>query len=210
MLSSIIEQISIIGLQLVEKGGYLGVFLVSFLENVFTPIPSEAIIPFAGVLVSQGKFSFLTVVLAATLGSILGAYVFYYLGYVMGSERFKAFIIKWGKYIFITENDVNRAEDWFKKYGMWAVLFCRVIPIVRSFISIPAGYVRLPFWKFTFLTAIGTFVWSSILITVGFVLGENYESILPIFKQFERIIVIIFVLLAVFLAYRKITAARNK
>ena len=129
MLYSIIEAVSNFGLSLIESVGYLGIFAVSFLENVFTPIPSEAIIPFAGILVSEGKFSFFLVVLSATLGSIVGAYVFYALGYWMGSERFRAFIVKWGRYIFVSEEDVDRAEKWFEKYEDWAVLICRVIPL---------------------------------------------------------------------------------
>ncbi|MCA9392144.1 DedA family protein [candidate division WWE3 bacterium] len=209
MFYAIIEKVSEIGLSLIQSVGYPGIFLVSFLENVFTPIPSEAIIPFAGILVSQGQFNLVLVVLAATIGSIVGAYVFYGLGYWMGSERFRAFIIKWGKYIFVSESDVDRAEEWFEKYEDWAVLICRVIPLVRSFISIPAGYVKMPLLKFTVLTGIGTAVWSTFLVYLGIIYGDNYETITPLFRKGDIVVAGILAVVVVVFLYKKLKSRRS-
>ncbi|NTV30931.1 DedA family protein [candidate division WWE3 bacterium] len=209
MLSSILESITTWGLHIISLGGYWGIFSISLLENVFTPIPSEAIIPFAGILVSQGKFSFTLVVVAATLGSLIGAYVFYYVGYILGADHIKQFIIKWGKYFFLSEDDVKRAEEWFSKYGMWAVLICRVIPLVRSFISIPAGYVKLPFWKFSVLTAIGSGLWSTFLVYIGFALGENYHIIEPYISTIEKVVAIILAIGFGYYLFLKMSAARK-
>jgi membrane protein DedA with SNARE-associated domain len=207
MVYHILETISEFGLDLIYRIGYFGVFLVSLLENIFTPIPSEAIIPMAGVLVAQGRFDLTAVILASTLGSLVGAYVFYGLGYIMGSQRIRGWIVRWGKYLFISEDDLDRAERWFRSYGSWAVLLCRVVPLVRSFISIPAGYVRMPLLQFTLLTLIGTAVWSTLLVYLGVLFGENYTRFLPIFKQLDVVVVALIVLFAAYWVYRKLRPA---
>lgn len=187
MLSNLIDQITTWLLQMIETAGYVGIFIITFLENVFTPIPSEAIIPAAGILVSRGEMTMFGAVAAATLGSVAGAYVFYYVGYIMGTERIRGWIVKWGKYVFVTEEDLDRAEKWFAKYEDWAVLIGRVIPLVRSIISIPAGYVKMPLWKFTVLTAIGTAAWSTLLVYIGYSVGENYEELLGVFDTYDTV-----------------------
>jgi len=190
VLSHFVDTLAEFALSLISSMGYGGIFLVSFLENVFTPIPSEAVFPFAGILVTRGEFELFPVVAMATLGSVAGAYVFYALGYIMGSERFRALIIKFGHYFFVSEKDVNRAEKWFEKYEDLAVLICRVVPLVRSFISIPAGYVKMPILKFTILTAIGTFVWSLFLVYLGVWFGDSYKDLLSLLDQFQTIVII--------------------
>jgi membrane protein DedA with SNARE-associated domain len=209
MIHSVLEKITEFGLLIIESIGYIGIFIVSFLENVFTPVPSEAIIPFAGILVSQGKLEVFWVILAATAGSVAGAYVFYGLGYWMGSTRFRNFIIKWGKYIFVSEKDIDRAEKWFSKYGYWAVLLCRVIPIVRSVISIPAGYVKLPIIKFTILTAIGTSIWSTFLVFLGVIFGEAYDTILPVIDKLDYVVYAVLGVAVLFFLYKKWTKRKQ-
>lgn len=203
MVHRILEQLTQIGLDLIHRAGYIGVFLVSFLENVFTPVPSEAIIPLAGVLVAEGRFELISVIVSATLGSLAGAYVFYGVGYVMGTERIRGWIVRWGKYLFISEEDLDRAESWFRRYNTWAVLICRLVPLVRSFISIPAGYVKMPLLQFSLLTLIGTGVWSTILVYIGVIFGENYEMVLPYLDQLDVVVVVAIVALIAYWLYRK-------
>ncbi|MBM4401735.1 MAG: DedA family protein [Candidatus Cloacimonetes bacterium] len=185
MIANLLTPILNFFLNLIETIGYPGITLVSLLENVFTPIPSEAVIPFAGVLVMQGKLNLVLVIVSATLGSILGAFFFYYLGFILGSEKIRAWILKWGKYFFVTENDLDRAQTWFRKYDSWAVLICRIIPLVRSFISIPAGYVKMPLGQFIVLTAIGTSIWSTFLTSLGIIFGKTYTRFLPYFQKLD-------------------------
>lgn len=185
-------------LKLIETIGYPGIVLVSLLENVFTPIPSEAVIPFAGILVTQGKLNLILVVVSATLGSIIGAFFFYYLGSTLGSEKIRRWILRWGKYFFITEEDLERAETWFQKYDVWAVLICRIVPLVRSFISIPAGYVKMPFAQFMVLTAIGTTVWSSFLVSLGIIFGKTYIRFLPYFQKLDLLFGLFFLGLTIY------------
>lgn len=204
MFSQLLQTLAQFSLGLVSTFGYPGIVLVSFLENVFTPIPSEAVIPFAGVLVTQGRFNLISVVIVATLGSVLGSLVFYYLGYFLGTEKVRVLILRWGKYFFIREKDIDESEIWFEKYGVWAVLICRLIPQVRSFISIPAGFVKMPVWKFIFLTTLGTAVWLSFLVWLGVFFGQNFTRFLPYFQKVDIVFGFILLLIASYLIFRKI------
>jgi membrane protein DedA with SNARE-associated domain len=116
----------------------------------------------------------------------------------------KLFIVKWGKYLLISGKDLTRAEEWFEKYEDWAVLICRVVPLVRSFISIPAGYVKMPFLKFTALTAVGTAAWSTLLVYLGIVFGQTYTRFVPYFRKLDYVFAAIFLALAAYYLYRKI------
>lgn len=143
------------------------------------------------------------VILAATAGSVLGAYVFYGIGYYLGSERARAFILRHQRYLRISSNDLDRAEAWFQKYDRWAVLVARVVPLVRSFISIPAGYVRMPLAEFTLLTMIGTAVWSAFLVYLGVAFGHAYEQIVPYFRVLDVVVGVIFLGLAAYYLHHK-------
>ena len=204
MITNLLTPILNFFLNLIETIGYPGIILVSLLENVFTPIPSEAVIPFAGILVTQGKLNLILVVISATLGSIIGAFFFYYLGFVLGSEKIRAFVLRWGKYFFITQQDLERAEKWFKRYDVWAVLVCRIIPLVRSFISIPAGYVKMPLPQFIALTAIGTTVWSIFLVSLGIIFGKTYTNFLPYFQKLDLVFALFFLGLAAYFIFPKV------
>lgn len=203
MIDNILIPILNFFLHLIEVIGYPGIVLVSLLENIFTPIPSEAVIPFAGVLVTQGKLNLVLVVFSATLGSILGAFFFYYLGFLLGSEKIRTWILKWGKYFFVTEDDLDRAETWFRRYDSLAVLVCRIIPLVRSFISIPAGYVKMPLAQFIVFTAIGTSVWSFFLTSLGIIFGKTYTNFLPYFQKLDLVFSAFFLILAVYFFFRQ-------
>lgn len=137
-------------ISIIESGGYIGIAFLLFIEDVFPPIPSEFILPLCGYLAAQGKFGLFGVVAAGTLGSILGAIPLYYLGYRLGEERLQKFAARYGKWLTVGPRDIERADRWFNKHGMWAIFFCRLIPGFRSIISIPAGVNRMNLLSFYF------------------------------------------------------------
>lgn len=161
----------------IYASGYAGIVALMFVENVFPPIPSEVIMPLAGYMTSQGKLNLIGVVLAGTAGSVLGAMPLYYLGQKIGSERIKRLADRRGRWLTVSRQDLERAESWFKKYGAGAVFFCRLVPGIRSLISIPAGIYRMERAKFLFYTTAGTAVWAALLASLGYVLGSNFSKI---------------------------------
>lgn len=158
---------------LMRAFGYLGLFLVLIIENLFPPIPSEAVLPLAGFLVGRGEMNFGLAVLVATAGGVVGALVLYALGRWGG----RPLILRYGWILRVDEASLDRAERWFTSYGDWVVLVARVIPLARSIVSIPAGTMRMPILRFTILTTIGTCLWNIILIGAGQLLGENWEEV---------------------------------
>jgi membrane protein DedA with SNARE-associated domain len=203
MLTELLSLLSQYSLDLIERFGYIGIAVVSFLENVFTPIPSEVVIPFTGVLVAQGKMDPVLVWFAAVTGSIAGSMVFYGLGYWLGTNGLYLFVERWGKWLFISKKDIQKSERWFERFGNISVLIGRLIPQVRSFISIPAGITRMPFWTFVFLTGIGSGIWLAFLEWLGFYFGQNYTAFLPIFRVMDVIVVAVLVILLLYFIYRK-------
>ncbi len=159
------------------SAGYFGIVFLMFIENVFPPIPSEFIMPLAGFMVTDGKFSLIGVVIAGTVGSVLGALPLYYLGAKLGEDRLKQFAEKHGRWLTLSPNDIDRADAWFDRHGAIAVLLCRLVPGIRSFISIPAGFNRMNLASFLFFTLIGAAIWTSILAYAGYVLGTNFRQI---------------------------------
>ena len=155
---------------------YLGAFLAALIETIFPPIPSEVVMPLAGYLASLsnfGYFGLLLVILCATLGAAIGAIIIYYISLKLG--RF--FILKYGKYFLINEENLSAAERWFEKYGAKAVFFGRMAPAIRELVSIPAGFSKMDFKKFLFYTILGTFIWTTFLVSLGFFLGEYVETL---------------------------------
>jgi membrane protein DedA with SNARE-associated domain len=164
-------------IETIEAAGYGGIVVLMFLENVFPPIPSEVIMPLAGYLVSRRKLSFLGIVIAGTAGSVLGALPLYYLGRKIGHERLVRLAARYGAWLTVSTDDVDRAGNWFRRYGPVAVFVCRLIPGIRSLISIPAGMNRMNLIGFLCYTAIGTAVWTALLAWAGYLLGANFENI---------------------------------
>ena len=156
-------------LDLVESLGPVGVGLSILVETVVPPIPSEAVLGLAGVLIRSGDMSVVPVVLFATLGSLLGAIFFYWVGRLLGPERSHAFL---DRLPLVETEDVDRTFEWFQRHGRSAVFFGRMVPIVRSFVSVPAGVVRMPFWQFLVYTAGGSLIWNSLLIGLGVAAGD--------------------------------------
>lgn len=164
-------------LQVISSTGYVGIVFLMFAENVFPPIPSEVIIPLAGFMVSEGKFSFIGVVVAGTLGSVLGSLPFYFVGRKIKEERLREWTRKYGRWLTISVEDIDAAKGWFKKYGGWTVFFCRLIPGIRSVISLPAGIERMNPLAFILWSTAGMALWATILTTAGFLLRSNFEKV---------------------------------
>lgn len=169
---------------LVETLGYAGLAIVVALENVFPPIPSEAVLPLAGYLVHQGRMTLWGAILASTLGSVAGALVLYWLGAAWGEQRVRGLVKKHGWWLTIDEEDLDRANEWFDRHGKAAVFIARLAPLTRSIISIPAGVKRMPMATFLIYTTLGSGIWNALLIGAGMLLGANwtlvekYQSIL--------------------------------
>lgn len=155
---------------------YGGAFLAALIETIFPPIPSEVVMPLAGYLASLSNYGYLgllIVILCATLGATIGAVVIYYASLRLG--RF--FILKYGKYFLINEENLSAAERWFEKYGAKAVFFGRMAPGIRELVSVPAGFSKMDFKKFLFYTVLGTFIWTAFLVSLGFFLGVYVEKL---------------------------------
>lgn len=161
----------------IESLGYAGIAVLIVLENVFPPIPSEAILPLAGFLAGEGRFWLPAVIFAATVGAVLGALVLYAAGVWFGDARLRRLTRRYGRWLAIEEGDLDKANAWFDRHGGKAVMICRLVPIVRSLVSIPAGLRQMPLLPFVLYTAIGSGLWNSVLILSGWWLGENWETV---------------------------------
>jgi membrane protein DedA with SNARE-associated domain len=146
-------------------------------ENLFPPIPSELIMPLAGFMVAQDKLTFVGTTVAGMAGSVVGALPFYYAGKKLGEERVKRFADRYGRWLTVSRHDIERASRWFHKHGGTAVFLCRLVPGVRSFISVPAGIAGMNFVKFLVYTSLGTALWAGSLAYLGYVLGSNFTKV---------------------------------
>ncbi|WP_145351016.1 DedA family protein [Roseimaritima multifibrata] len=160
-----------------EQFGAAGVGALMLVENVFPPIPSEIVMPWAGYSVSQGGTSFLAVVASGSAGSFAGAMFWYYVGRWIGKEKLSGWIEKHGGWLTIAPRDLDRVDDWFNKWGAVTVLVCRMIPGLRTLISVPAGFAEMQLGRFSFFTAIGTVLWTTLLAGIGYWLGDNYAQL---------------------------------
>lgn len=178
--------------------GYWGIGLLMFLENLFPPIPSELIMPLAGFTVAKGQMDFIPVIIAGVVGTIIGAFPWYYIGKFISEERLEHLADKYGKWISVTSKDIKKANNWFNEHGGKAVFFCRLVPGVRTLISLPAGINNMPLIPFTLYSTLGTTIWVTFLTFLGYKLGDNYELVDeylgPISKIVLAIIVIFFIL----------------
>jgi membrane protein DedA with SNARE-associated domain len=174
---------------IIGASGYLGVVFLMAVESACIPLPSEVIMPFSGFLVATGTFNLWWLVLAGTLGNVLGSWIAYGVGKAGG----RPLIEKYGKYILVSHKDLDRADNWFAKFGDRAVLISRLLPVVRTFISFPAGVAKMPFWKFTAFTALGAFPFVLFLAWIGQILGENWETIRAYFRGADYLILAVIV-----------------
>jgi membrane protein DedA with SNARE-associated domain len=191
-------------LQLVETLGPVGVGFSILLETVIPPIPSEAVLGLAGVLIRSGEMSIVPVILFATLGSIVGAVFFYYVGRALGPRRSHAFL---DRLPLVETADVDRTFAWFERHGRSAVFFGRMVPIVRSFISVPAGVVKMPFLQFVLYSAAGSLIWNSLLITLGVLAGDFVQENL---RYFDYLVVAVVVLGGGYLVTKRVKDLRQR
>ncbi|EAE6297349.1 DedA family protein [Listeria monocytogenes] len=168
--------------------GYIGIFVLIMIENLFPPIPSEIILTFGGFMTTVTSLNVVMVIIVATLGSVVGAILLYKVASYFGKERLTKIVLKYGRILRLKESDVERAENFFLKYGSWAVFLCRMIPLIRSLISIPAGMTKMKMSRFLILTTAGSLLWNTVLIGLGAMLGESWNEIVVFMDSFSTII----------------------
>jgi len=189
-LGEILDAIASWAQSIIRSGGYPGLILVMFLENVFPPIPSEAILPMAGWLALDGHFTLLGVTAGGITGSVAGAFVFYVLGKLLGEERVRQLLRDYGKWLMLTEEDFDKALAWFNRYGEGVIFFGRMVPVVRSLVSVPAGIADMNLGRFAIYTAIGTGLWSFLLAIAGYLLGQSWPLVYEWISRYEKIVLI--------------------
>lgn len=210
MVEQIIRVITQVIISVIDKSGYGGVFLLMSAESALIPIPSEITMTFAGYLTTLGKFNLYAVILVGALANLFGSVLAYWLGFWGEEYLVRNLIKKYGKWILISEHEYDNSEKWFRKYGEKIVFFSRVLPVVRTFISLPAGIARMNFWKFSLLTFLGSLIWSALLTYVGFVLGKNWNSLHGYYQKFEYLIIGLIVAAAIYYVWHKVRKLRRK
>ena len=187
-------------IDLIMKYGYLGMFLGMVLEAIIIAIPSELILATGGILASKGIFTFWKAFLTGLLGSVFCAIVIYFMGYFGG----KPFVKKYGKYFFMKEEDIEKSDSWFNKYGLLSALIGRNFPIIRTLISLPIGIMRLSFFKFLIYTTIGSIPWTLAFVYVGYSLGENWIILSTYVGYLKTPIRIVIIVLIIYYFYKKV------
>lgn len=185
---------------------YPGVFLLMVLESMVFPVPSEAVMPFAGFLIADGTFTFTGVIIASTLGSIVGSAISYYMGFYGG----KPFLKRFGKYLLLDTHDLEISERFFAKYGDVTIFISRFVPVVRHLISIPAGFSRMNFTKFIIYTTIGAGIWNGFLAWVGYKLKNNWAEVMTYSHTIDIVVVAILGLAALYYGYKIYVNTRRK
>ena len=195
--------------ELISTLGYPGVVLAMAIESALIPLPSEIIMPFSGYLVSTGRFNFWLVVFAGALGNLLGSVLAYALGY-WGQERVvRGLVRRYGKFFLVSEHELDQAMHLLNRYGDLVVCGTRMLPAIRTVISLPCGMAHLPFIRFCVLTFVGSALWSALLAYVGFVLGEHWDTLGPIFHGADAIIAVVLVALVVLYVVYKLRQDRQ-
>jgi membrane protein DedA with SNARE-associated domain len=189
-----------------ESTGYITVFVAMVMESMVFPIPSEAVMPFAGFLVAEGKFTFFWVVLISTAGSLVGSSISYAIGYFCE----KAVIHKYGKFLLLDKEELEATERFFNKYGEATIFISRFIPVVRHLISIPAGFARMDFMRFYLFTALGAGLWNSFLAFAGFYLKNNWEAVMKFSKYIDIAVLVLLVALVGYFIYKHIKRHSRK
>lgn len=188
--------------------GYPGVFLLMAIEGFGIPIPSELTMPFSGFLASAAggnKFNLPVAIVVGAAGEVAGGIIAYYVGFFGG----RPLVSRYGKFVFITDAELDKAQTWFARYGSWVVLVMRLLPAIRSFIALPAGVVRMSFWKFAFYSAIGSAAWCVMLALVGHALGQHWNTVSGDIRRYDLLLVLILVLLVGFVIYKRVMSVRR-
>ncbi|HWI47871.1 MAG TPA: DedA family protein [Rummeliibacillus sp.] len=178
-------------IEVMNSYGYIGILLLIALENIFPPIPSEVILTFSGFLTTTSDATVIGVIIFSTIGSVVGAIVLYGIGLLLDVHRLEKIVDRWGHILRLTRKDIRKADAWFHKFGVWAVLVGRLVPLVRSLISIPAGMAHMNFGVFLLFTTIGSLIWNSILVNVGAAVGSSWSTIAGYMDTYSNVVVII-------------------
>ncbi len=206
MLENILGELAKWIEHVISTTGPAGIMALMAIESCNIPLPSEAVLPFAGYLVSKGAMNFHVAAFAGAIGCVIGSVPSYYLGYFGGRKFFE----KYGKYVLVTKKDLDEADKLVDKYGDWAFFLCRMLPVVRTFISFPAGILKARKRIFFTLTFVGSLVWSYLLVYVGVKLGENLDKLKVIWSKFDIVIIVVCLILAGLYAYRHIKQVMNE
>jgi membrane protein DedA with SNARE-associated domain len=209
MVEYLLSFLAHIAITLISSLGYFGTALAMAIESANIPLPSEIIMPFSGFLVSTGRFTFWGVVIAGALGGTTGSILSYALGYYGGETAVRHLIRNYGKYLLIFEYELDEAEHWFKRHGQLVTFTARLFPVIRTFISLPAGMSKMDVKKFAFFAFLGTFVWSIPLTYLGKTLGENWETLGVYFRKFDYLVLIIGIAGVAFYVYHKLKKHRR-
>lgn len=196
---NILEALSSFAISAIEQLGYVGIFVGMTIESIGVPLPSEIIMPFAGYVVWEGKLTLIGITVAGTLGCLVGSLIAYGIGAFGG----RPLLERYGKYVLIRPQELDRAEQWFEKYGEGAVFVSRLLPVVRAFISYPAGIVRMDVKKFSLYTVLGSLPWCFALAYVGVALGPHWEDIVGQLRYLNIAVVLGAIALMVYLIYRR-------
>ena len=172
----------------ISSTGYLGIALLMFAENIFPPIPSELIMPFAGFVAARGELNPIGVLVAGVVGSLLGAVPWYLAGRWLGNERLKRMADRHGRWLTVSREDLERAEAWFHRYGLVSVVVGRLVPAVRTLISVPAGITRMHPIPFFAYSAVGTVVWTGLLVGAGYLLESHYDRVAEWIDPFSKLV----------------------
>jgi membrane protein DedA with SNARE-associated domain len=194
----------------VQDYGYLAVFLLMTAESALIPIPSEVTMPFAGFMASLGYMNFWVAVTIGAFGNLVGSWIAYYVGYKKGESWLRTVIKKWGKFLLIKETEFDKSMLWFAKHGQIVAFTSRLLPVVRTFISLPAGIAKMEIYKFSLLTFLGSFLWTAFLTYLGLILGDNWHSIEPYFREFQYLIIGLFIAAAIFYIYHHLKPEKAK
>ncbi len=195
--------------EIVSAFGYLGVFMLMLLENIFPPIPSELIMPLAGFVAARGDLNFVGVILVGTAGSVVGALPWYYAGAKLGTDRMKRLARRWGHWLTLSPEDVDKAGGWFDRHGKGAVFIGRLVPAVRTLISVPAGIVGMPMTLFLIYSTLGSLIWTALLALAGFLLESQYEKVQAYLNPVSTGIVVLMVLYYLYRLIRQRFARRG-
>lgn len=193
-------------INIMNKYGYFGILFLITIENIFPPIPSEVILTLGGFMTKQDgcTMNLLGVILFSTLGSLLGAILLYGLGYLLNRDRLLRIVnSRVGTVLCVKERDIRKSDGWFDKNGDLTVLYCRFIPIVRSLISIPAGMNKMNFGIFILYTTIGSFIWNTVLVSLGAIVGKNYLVVAKVFSKYSKLLLVGFIIFIIYKFLKK-------
>lgn len=189
--------------------GYIGILILIAVENIFPPIPSEVILTFSGFLTTTSDVTMTGVIIFSTIGSMIGAVILYGIGRLLDVKKLEIIVDRWGYLLRLTRKDIKKADEWFARVGIWAVLIGRVVPIVRSLISIPAGMAKMNLGVFLLFTALGSLIWNSVLVYIGARVGSSWGEIVSYIDTYSNLVVLLLSFLILFFIVRLFWRRRN-